>query len=190
VSDTERPSQGSDATKAAPAIAGDERRALALARAPIDAAKLFSACDSFDDAAHVAAGILQQYTGVRRWYALRNRYSGWAAVDMRDRSELAAEDALLFADAMLIALSDSSGLFLVARLGDFEPASEQVADCAGEAYLVGAPLLERGRVEGFICGLAPTVPFSAIRSHRALIRASIRMLNTVLELERTVRGGN
>jgi diguanylate cyclase (GGDEF)-like protein len=159
-------------------------------RPPLRAAKLFQACDSFEDAAQLVSELLRQYVGVRRWYALRRIGSHWSAVDTRDLARLEARDAQLFAESMLTALSEATGPLLVAHIRDFAPASEVTAENAGTAYLIGAPLIQRRRLDGFVCGLTDAIPYSEIRQNRSLIQASVRLLNTLLELDvqaRTLR---
>jgi hypothetical protein len=162
---------------------GDSANGRAREREQLRVAKLFEACDSFEDAAQIVAELLRQYVGVRRWYALRRHGSGWLAVETRDLAHLEASDADLFAGAMLTALSEATGPLLVAQLRDFAPASPEAAGYAEGAYLIGAPLLQRRRLSGFVCGLSATVPYAEIRQHRTLFQASVRLLNTLLEFD-------
>jgi diguanylate cyclase (GGDEF)-like protein len=168
-------------------LTGTDVRVLAPGRPPLHTAKLFEACDSFEHAAQVVSELLRQYVGVRRWYALRRRGSRWTAVDTQDLARLEARDTLLFASAMLGALADATGPLLIAQLRDFAPASQKVADSDGSMFLVGAPLVQRRRVDGFVCGLTPTVPYAHIKQHNALIQSSARLLSTLMELEDQAR---
>jgi diguanylate cyclase (GGDEF)-like protein len=84
---------------------------------------------------------------------------------------------------MLGALSEATGPLLVAQLRDFAPHSQGTSDFAGAAYLVGAPLLQRRRLDGFVCGLTPAIPYSEIKQHHTLIQSSVRLLNTLLDLD-------
>lgn len=161
----------------------DNASARAGGRGPLQTAKLFEACGSFEQAAQVVSELLRQYVGVRRWYALRRGGAGWSAIDTCDLACLEERDAALFADAMLTALSEATGPLLVVQLRGFAPVSKEAADYSGEAYLIGAPLLQRRRLDGFVCGLSATVPYAEIRQHRALIQASVRLLNTLLEYD-------
>jgi diguanylate cyclase (GGDEF)-like protein len=162
-------------------LRSDEEPDPEQSRSPFDLAELFAAYDAFEDAAKAVSELLRQYVGVPRWFALRRHGARWAALDMRDLSELEEADARLFADALLTSFSEATGPMLVAHLREFAPASPQTADSAGAVYLLGAPLVERGRLGGFVFGLAPAVPYSRIRRHRKLIAASVRLLNTLLE---------
>jgi hypothetical protein len=161
----------------------DKASAPAGARGALQTAKLFEPCGSFEHAAQVVTELLRQYVGVRRWYALRRRGAGWSAVDTRDLALLEERDAALFADAMVTALSEATGPLLIAQLRGFAPVSVEAADYSGGAYLIGVPLLQRRRLDGFVCGLSATVPYAEIRQHRTLIQASVRLLNTLLEYD-------
>jgi hypothetical protein len=172
------------------AMPGDSASGRARERERLHVAKLFEACDSFENAAQIVSELLRQYVGVRSWYALRRHGSGWSAVETHDLARLEARDATLFAGAMLTALSEATGPLLIAQLRDFTPASREAAGYAGGAYLIGAPLLQRRRLNGFVCGLSATIPYAEIRQHRTLIQASVRLLNTLLEFDaqrRTLR---
>lgn len=168
-------------------LRSDNERAVARFRPTARASKMFEACDSFDHAAQVVSELLRQYLGVRRWYALRRSGARWFAVDITDLTPLQENDARLFAEALLTSLTEATGPLLVAQLRDFAPASQVTADFAGEAYLVGAPLIQRRRLDGFVCGLTPAIPFSEIRQHHTLIQGAVRLLNTLLEFDVAAR---
>lgn len=172
---------GEEAMPTRAILRSDQEPDAEQSRSPFDLAELFAAYGTFENAAKAISELLRQYVGVPHWFALRRLGARWSALDMRDLSELEETDARLFAGALLTALSEATGPMLVAHLREFAPASPQTADGAGAVYLVGAPLVERDRLAGFVFGLAREVPYSRIRRHRKLIAASVKLLNTLLE---------